>query len=240
MMSRTHVVLGVSAGALCALAVHPWVPPGMGLLCIPIAAVMGPAADVDHHAAPARAVAVVIAVGLALYWWPIVALYAVPLLYRLGRRIVYGPRPTALEQRWRRFWRHREGTHRITTALGVGAATAAALWFTPPPLSTYAWMFGAAVTAGWLSHIYGDARTHSGVPIGDRDGVTIGYTVRTGSTRADARRARENETLTEEHLYYARYRPCALALSAAALAAPVLPALFAALFAMLVNAVGAM
>ena len=42
MMGRTHVVLGASAGALCALAVHPFTTPGVAILCIPIAAVFGP------------------------------------------------------------------------------------------------------------------------------------------------------------------------------------------------------
>jgi len=241
MMFKTHVVLGVSVGGACALAAHPWVPPGLDLLCIPLGAAMGPAPDVDHHAAPARAVAIAVAVALALYWWPIVMLYALPMLYRLGRRIVYGPHPTALERRWRAFWRHRGGTHRISTALGVGAATAAALWFAPAPLlHDYAWMYGAAVSAGWLSHIYGDARTHSGISIGSHDNITIGYTVRTGSTRVEAQRTEGDETLSEEWLRQKRYQPCALALSAAALAAPVLPALFAGLVQGVIHLVGAM
>lgn len=219
MMGKTHVVLGVTAGALTAAAVSPYVAPGVALLCIPIGAAAGPGPDVDHHAAPARSVGIVALIALALWWHPAVYLYAVPVVWLTVSRILgwFGVPMSRPERAWRTFWRHRGGTHRIRTAVAVGAVIAAVTWYLGNPwLHTNGWVVGLAVTAGWLSHIYGDGRTHSGIPIFDGE-WTIGRTVRTGSTYASARRLGEDPLRTEQHLRQRRFVPTAWASSAGAL-----------------------
>lgn len=219
MMHRTHVTLGIAAGGMWAAAVAPFVPPAVALLCIPAAALGGPAPDMDHHAAPAHRVVmgglwVAAAFAAVLQRWTL-AVFAAFVLWRIATRL-FRLRPTRVEQVWRDFFRHREGTHRIRTALAVGAVGAALTWLLGSPwVAANGWAVAGAFMAGWLSHIYGDARTHSGVPVFDRE-VTIGRTVRTGSTYASAHREGIDPHRTEEHLRLTRFRPAAWATNIAA------------------------
>lgn len=216
MLGRTHVVLGASFGALCTAAVHPWVPAGAAVLCMPIAALAAPGPDVDHHNAPARAItAPAVAVLVVLGW-----------LYRGGCWVLRCD--PHLYWATREFFRHRNGTHRIRTAFGFGGVIAALCYLSGVELLQAAgWVFGAAASAGWLSHIYGDARTLSGVPVGDTI-VNVGTSVRTGSrckgcqTRAARRRGRRvrsqpHDRHTEQHLLIYRFQPAAVVLCLGAL-----------------------
>lgn len=215
-MGKSHVVLGASFGALTAMAVHPWVPAGVAALCIPIGALCGPGPDVDHHSAPARAVVAPAVVVLVVAGW----------VYRGGCWVLRAD--PHLHRAMREFFRHRNGTHRISTALGFGAIITALCWLSGVEvLQADGWVFGAAATAGWLSHIYGDARTFSGVPVGDTI-VHVGTSVGTGSRCKGCRaaaarrrgrkvRRRPHEQHTEQHLLTYRFQPAAVVLCLGAL-----------------------
>lgn len=81
----------------------------------------------------------------------------------------------------RRFAKHRGALHRPRAAALAAAIAAPPAALLPAPLGSWWWAVGGAVGIGWATHILADARTHSGVPIGAREHVTIGRTIRTGS-----------------------------------------------------------
>ena len=89
----------------------------------------------------------------------------------------------------RSFGKHRTWTHdpRIGPPI-FAAVTGALVALLAPPIGDYWWAFALAALIGCLTHIYGDARTVSGVPLGRRR-VHIGITMTTGSDRELALRA---------------------------------------------------
>lgn len=83
----------------------------------------------------------------------------------------------------RAFGGHRTWTHDIRIGPPIFAAVTAALVFLlHGPIGDHWWAFGIAALVGCLTHIYGDARTISGVPYGAHR-IHIGATMRTGSDR---------------------------------------------------------
>jgi membrane-bound metal-dependent hydrolase YbcI (DUF457 family) len=67
----------------------------------------------------------------------------------------------------RLFVTHRGPTHDLRYApAAFGGLAAFGSSFLPPPLGGYWWAWGVAVAVGVCTHIWGDSRTHSGVPWG--------------------------------------------------------------------------
>ena len=78
----------------------------------------------------------------------------------------------------RLFTEHREQTHTRTAALIFGGIVGAATF----AISDYWWLWGIATVGGCLTHLWGDARTKSGIPWGDGGRKRVGKTFRTGSS----------------------------------------------------------
>lgn len=77
----------------------------------------------------------------------------------------------------RLFVDHREQTHTRTAALIFGAVVGAATF----AVSDYWWLWALATVGGCLTHLWGDARTKSGIPWNGRR-KRVGKTFRTGSS----------------------------------------------------------
>lgn len=86
------------------------------------------------------------------------------------------------------FGGHRTWTHdpRIGPPI-FGAITGALVAPLSGPIGDHWWAFALAAWIGCMTHLYGDARTISGIPCGT-DRIHIGRAVRTGSDRERALR----------------------------------------------------
>lgn len=204
MMARSHLTTGVTAGAVFAAAASTAGTPDLvAILAVPVVAYSAVVPDIDH---PSSFITYSLGpVTITISW----LLRGAPLGW--FSTIGYGP--------WKRDvgfgvhllpWRcpHRGPTHRAEFAPWVFGLLVAALawWFLPPVLSDHWYVFGGAASLGVLTHIWGDARTRSGVPFGGSNHYTIGRTFLTGSTRADADYAWDRGELTAtEWAWYARH-----------------------------------
>lgn len=143
--------------------------------------------------------------GVRLYAVPVAA-WAVTLPDIDHRRsiVTYSLGPITMAISWlvRRCTEHRGRTHRVSTGLAAGAVAAVGATFLAGPLGGYWWYLGLAVALGWCTHIYGDARTVSGVPWRGRQ-VRIGTPFVTGSP-------------TERVIVWPRWRRAAFTLAGAA------------------------
>jgi hypothetical protein len=149
MMGSTHIVQGATAGAWTAAFIPGLPHDGNGdLVRIAMVALCANAAlwpDIDHHR------------GRITWALP-------PLTNVLSWAVRGAPIPFTDRRVWRGV-RHREETHWPRTAFIVGVVSLVPLWFLPAPFGTYCWALSAAVTLGWLTHLAGDARTFSGIPL---------------------------------------------------------------------------
>lgn len=231
-MARSHLTTGVTTGAVFAAAVSTAGTPDLvAILTVPVVAYSAVTPDIDH---PNSFITYSLGpITITISW----ILRGAPLAW--FRTIGFG--------RWRRDigfgfhllpWRcpHRGPTHRAEFAPWVfGLLVATTTWAVLPPILGDWWLvFGAAAALGVLTHIWGDARTRSGVPLGGNGHFTIGRTFITGSTRADANDAWRLRLITtlewawyvrhnEEVLLRTIYRPTmfvALALAALAVIQP--------------------
>lgn len=209
MMSRTHLTTGVTAGAVLAAGLSlAGVPDLVAILAVPVVAYSAVAPDIDHpnsfitySLGPVTIAASWLLRGAPIGWWA---------------HVGYGPwkRPVGFGTHLAP-WRcpHRGPTHRAESAPWVfGLLVAAAVWLLlPPVLSDHWYVFGAAASLGVLTHIWGDARTRSGVPFGGNHHYTIGRTFLTGSTPADADDAwRRGQITTAEWSWYVRHNEAVL------------------------------
>lgn len=190
MMSRTHIAVGAIAGAAYAAVPLP-VESGWRTLAIPVAAYAALLADIDHHksvvtwsAPPFTVLVSWVLRGMPRRWFVDGYLWSdEPVSYRWG-----------LE--------HRGGTHRPVAAVVGGVLAFGALLFVVP-VDVAAYLAGA-VAVGWLAHLYGDARTLSGIPWPSKpDGkLRIGIPFRTGQCSPRCRRMHCRRPGCE----YVRYR----------------------------------
>lgn len=96
-----------------------------------------------------------------------------------------------------RFGGHRTWTHDLRIGPPLFAVVVAvAVWFVDGPIGDLWWAFALAMLVGCVTHVWGDARTTSGVPLGRRR-IRLGRTFTTGTAR-------------EQRLYRLLYRPAAI------------------------------
>lgn len=209
MMARSHLTTGVTAGAVFAAAVSTAGTPDLiTILAVPVVAYSAAVPDIDHPSSfityslgPVTILISWVLRGAPIGWWT---------------QFGYGP--------WKRDigfdghllpWRcpHRGPTHRAESAPWIfGTLVAFTTWAVLPPLLADWWfIYGAAAALGVLTHIWGDARTRSGVPFGGSDHFTIGRTFLTGSTPADADQAwQRGEITTTEWAWHVRHNEAVL------------------------------
>lgn len=200
-MGRTHLTTGVTAGALGA-AVMPWIG-GPDLLAqtlfVVVTAYSALLPDLDHHSStvtyslgPVTILASWLLRGcpIEIYFWR----------WEIEARLA----PWTVT--------HRGVTHDVRYgpagfALVLGPPT----WLLPGWFGDHWWLWTLGILLGCVTHIWGDARTHSGVPIG-HGRRWIGRTFETGSAEEHARRE-----------WY--YRPAAVLACFLAVASTIAPAL---------------
>jgi hypothetical protein len=173
MMGRTHVITGAAVGAWYAALIPVGHTPTADLIRViswGIVTVAATFPDIDHFKGA-------------------VSTYLPPFTTALSWAVRGAP--IRLPGRRFRLWpgvRHRGQLHTprsVVWAGGVGCVLigigCGVLALTHPDgLWAGWWAWGLAVGVGWATHLAFDARTHSGIPVGDNKHWTYGTTVRTG------------------------------------------------------------
>lgn len=166
MMARTHFLTGLTAGA----------------------------------GVTAAALVVGVDPTLALLAGPVTAYAALlPDLDHPRSTVTYSLGPVTIALSWllRLFVEHRGATHRPEAIAPGAGLVALPLGFLPGVLGGWAaLLWWVAIAAGWATHLWGDARTLSGIPLADGGRLRIGRVFRTGSAQ-------------EDYLASRRYRPAA-------------------------------
>jgi hypothetical protein len=174
MMGRTHIITGAAVGAwYAALIPVPYTPAGdlTRVISWGLVTIAATFPDIDHFRG-----------GVSTYFPPFTTLLS---------WTVRGA-PIHLPSRTVRLWpgvRHRDALHRWpqsplwaaavgTAVAGIGCGVAALT--VPDALWSGWWAWGLAIGVGWATHLLFDARTHSGIPVGNNRHWTLGRTVRTG------------------------------------------------------------